>query len=128
LKLLKSPTLSEEEKARSAVENIRSEAVLLRRTRNRSLRDQCVSASGGVCAACSADYGALVPGGWHSVLQAHHRQPLANIPNETVTTVRDLTALCPTCHVLVHLRRPTPLGVPALRRMIAAGQVKLPAS
>lgn len=128
MKLLNAPALSEAQQAQSAMENIRTEQVLLRRSRHRGLRDACITRSHGVCAVCHTDFGTLVPDAWRRVLQAHHKRPLASLPNNVASKVGDLVALCPTCHVLAHLRRPVPLSVHVLRRQFAAGKVSIPAS
>lgn len=88
-----------------ALANLQREATVLSRSRNRTLRDALIAASVGHCATCQVDYSTVEPRRWTSLLQAHHKKPLQEIDAPIMSTAKDLLALCPTCHVLAHLRR-----------------------
>ncbi len=86
----------------TALENVVREAKVLNRSRHRALRDAVIEGSGGECAGCSTAYDVLEPR-WRSLLQAHHKKPLHEMDEPTVSRIEDLVAFCPTCHVLAHL-------------------------
>jgi len=118
LDVLGSPPAPRSEPAVKALENLRLEATVLSRSRNRGLRDAVITASAGVCAACGTDYSAVEPARWSSVLQAHHKRPLHEFDGPVENTTTDLVALCPTCHVLAHLGRGAPRSASAVRQLL----------
>jgi len=73
------------------------------RMRSTGLQAQALTASGGYCAACERDFGALLKGEGYAALEVHHRTPLADSPDEEVeTTVDQLVVVCGACHNLLH--------------------------
>lgn len=105
-------------------ENVVRETRRLTRSRNRGLRDWVVLQSRGVCAACRTDYARLVPRRWPSVLAGHHLNPLAASGDQPMLTdSSELVAVCPTCHVLLHLDPARPLTPEQLRAQLAAGAI-----
>lgn len=118
LAVLGSPPAPRSDPAVIAVENLRREATVLSRSRNRGLRDAVITASAGVCVACGTDYSAVEPARWSSVLQAHHKRPLHEFDGPVENTMADLVALCPTCHVLAHLGRGAPRSASAVRQSL----------
>lgn len=103
LKALGNPAAPKSDPAVQFLENIRREATILSRSRNRTLRDKVIQASGGVCCGCDTDYSSVEPRKWRSLLQAHHLKPLHKIDGAVSNSEADLVAFCPTCHVLAHL-------------------------
>ena len=67
LKALESTPAPKSDPAVEALENLRREARVLSRSRNRQLRDKVIEASGGTCEACSTDFTTLEPRRWRSV-------------------------------------------------------------
>ncbi|MHA3700645.1 hypothetical protein ACXR2U_00545 [Jatrophihabitans sp. YIM 134969] len=106
--LLHSIGMDHENQSEGAVENVITERKILARSRNRGLRDSCVDASGGMCAGCGYDYALVAANSWRSLLQAHHRTPLHLSDRRQLNKSKDLTAFCPTCHVMAHLRPSRP--------------------
>lgn len=68
----------------------------------------------------------IVPGFWYGErgedrIQAHHRTPVEQLLPDTVTTPEDLAMVCPSCHDIIHARRPW-ISVEELRqRLLATG-------
>jgi hypothetical protein len=115
---LKAPSrVASKQPSSGALENVRREAVVLGRSRNRRLRDEVIDASLGVCAACYWDYATVEPERWQGVLQAHHKKPLHLTEQAVVNKVSDLVALCPTCHVLAHLSSGNPRSLAQVRAL-----------
>ncbi|WP_306258419.1 HNH endonuclease [Pararhizobium sp. IMCC21322] len=89
-----------------------------RRERNPRNRLLCLLVHGYACATCRTDprkkYG---PNG--AVLEIHHLQPLSQIKAPRAYDPRtDLVPLCPTCHRVVHSRRPVPWSPAEVGEMI----------
>ncbi len=64
------------------------------RMRSTGLQAQALTASGGYCAACERDFGALLKGEGYAALEVHHRTPLADSPDEEVETTVDHLSSC----------------------------------
>ncbi len=60
------------------------------------------------------------------VIDVHHKHPLGNLSNVTVSTVDDLVCLCPTCHRIAHTRQETPLEIEEIRRLYFLGTAQRP--
>jgi hypothetical protein len=103
----------------SVLEGLRKEMVYLGRTRNRSLRNRALNASGGVCSVCDTDFSAVLDGRGERVLQVHHRRQLALSHQPRLTTLADLAVVCANCHALLHLDVKRALSIARLRRMLA---------
>lgn len=89
-----------------------------RRTRNAALRRVALARSGGRCAACGGNFGALLGGrGWH-VLQVHHRKQLAALDEPRWNTADDLAVVCANCHSLIHSDPDSALPVGTLRALL----------
>lgn len=90
------------------LEGAMSLAVVRRRERNPRNRLLAIRLHGHKCKICDVDpcdiYGNL-----GQVLEVHHLIPLATIDTPQVyDPASDLIPLCPTCHRVVHTRRPIP--------------------
>lgn len=91
-----------------------TETQVLRRSRSNKLRLEALTRSGGVCAGCSTNYGAMLGGrGWR-VLQVHHKQQLSDRDEPQVTELDDLAVVCANCHMLIHADREAALEVEAV--------------
>lgn len=86
----------ESPKAREGYEVDRA---ILARARNAGIAEARKKRDNYTCQACNFR---LELGG-RFVIEVHHVDPLA-VAGETVTTIRDLVSLCPTCHRIAHLR------------------------
>jgi 5-methylcytosine-specific restriction protein A len=89
-----------------------------RRERNPRNRLLCLHIHGYACVTCGIDprktYGAN-----GSVIEVHHLQPLSQINEPRAYDPRtDLVPLCPTCHRVVHSRRPLPWSPAEVREMM----------
>ncbi|WP_156455875.1 MULTISPECIES: HNH endonuclease [Stenotrophomonas] len=99
-----------------------SASLVIKRERSRRNRYLCLSIHGNRCAGCGFGIEELF-GGACSIIEVHHLQPLS-----TLTTPReydprcDLVPLCPNCHRIVHLRKPTPYSLEELRLLLADGK------
>lgn len=90
---------SEEETNLAVLEGITEEHTRLQRSRSRKYIEPVKRRDKYTCQACGLR---LSVNGKH-VLQVHHLDPLRK---EAVTTLDDLTSLCPTCHYIAHRRLP----------------------
>ncbi len=104
----------------AAMENTVTEVRAYVRTRDRSLRERALSDSGGICAACRIDFGAMLDGLGRRVLQVHHRRQLAASDTPRLTKLSDLAVVCANCHSLIHSNPSRAIAVKALRRMLRA--------
>jgi 5-methylcytosine-specific restriction protein A len=89
-----------------------------RRERNPRNRLLCFHIHGYACVTCGIDprdtFGAN-----GSVMEVHHLQPLSQINEPRAYDPRsDLVPLCPTCHRVVHSRRPVPWSPAEVRGMM----------
>ena len=89
-----------------------------RRERNPRNRLLCLRIHGYACSVCGTDprdtYGAN-----GMVLEVHHLQPLSQLDEPRTYDPRtDLVPLCPTCHRVVHSRRPVPWSPGEVREMM----------
>ena len=78
--------------------------VLKRRSRSRSVRDECLGHYGYTCHGCDqdcSDFGNDLAG----IIEVHHLDPIAIGTRETRPT-DDCRPLCPTCHRMAHYGRP----------------------
>jgi hypothetical protein len=106
----------------SAFENILTEAIQIRRSRNPALRDQALAASNWTCEACDVNYGQLLGGDGRRVLQVHHKKQLAATDEKTLTNRADLAVVCANCHALIHANPKKALKVEALRKRLNAAR------
>jgi hypothetical protein len=99
----------------AVVEGIAREARVLRRSRNRALRQEALRQAAGVCAACGVKYSKLLGGRGECVLQVHHRRQLALRRTPRKTTIGDLAVLCANCHSIIHADPETAIPVEQLQ-------------
>lgn len=93
-------------------------SVVRRRERNPRNRLLCLRLHAYRCAACGTDPREIY-GGNGAVLEVHHLQPLSEIDGPRAYDPQtDLVPLCPTCHRVVHSRRPVPWSPAEVREMI----------
>lgn len=94
--------------ADSGLEGAVTVATVRRRERNPRNRLLCFRIHGYACAACGTDPRTTY-GENGSVLEVHHLQPLSLVDEpRAYDPETDLVPLCPTCHRVVHSRRPVP--------------------
>jgi len=89
-----------------------------RRERSPRNRLLCLSIHGHRCVACD-----LVPSNVYgeagSIIEVHHLEPVSLLDEPRPYDPRsDLVPLCPNCHRAVHTRRPVPLTLDELKRML----------
>lgn len=104
--------------ADSEMEGAVAISTVMRRERNPRNRLLCLRTHGYTCEICGTDprdtYGAN-----GSVIEVHHLQPLSQIDRPRAYDPRtDLVPLCPTCHRVVHLKRPMPWSPSEVREMM----------
>ena len=78
-----------------ALENLRREAQVLSRSRNRKLRDAVIDGSGGTCGGCSTDFTGLEPRRWRSVLQVITWSPYTTSKGRPIPLRRTLSRCVP---------------------------------
>jgi hypothetical protein len=103
------------------LEGLSRESTVLRRSRNRRLRDEALLRARGVCEGCGTDYSRFLGGKGVVVLQVHHRDQLSVSAVPRVTHVDDLSVLCANCHALVHANRAKALPLQELRASLPQG-------
>jgi 5-methylcytosine-specific restriction protein A len=101
-----------------AYEGAIAQSVVRRRERNPRNRLLCIRIHGERCFACGVDpkmtYGAA--GG---IVEVHHLEPVAMLVAPRPYNPRtDLVPLCPNCHRAVHTKRPVPIGLEELKRIL----------
>lgn len=101
-----------------ARENTLVEVKYYVRKRDQKIRDQAIAAAAGICECCDENYGVLLDGLGHRVLQVHHRRQLAASDKPRLTRVRDLTVVCANCHAMIHVNPKRAMRVEALRRKL----------
>lgn len=90
---------SEEETNIAVLEGIAREYTRLQRSRSRKYIEPAKKRDKYTCQAC----GLKLSVDGKRILQVHHLNPLHK---EAMTTLDDLTSLCPTCHYIAHRRMP----------------------
>jgi len=86
----------------AVMEGIAHEGRVLRRSRNRALRQEALRRATGICAACGVKYSEVLGGLGECVLQVHHRKQLALARTPRKTAIEDLAVLCANCHSIIH--------------------------
>lgn len=92
-----------------------NEAKVIRRQRNRKVRQQCLDASGYKCYICGFNFEKVYGEIGKGFLEVHHKVPLASYPEEHVIPIEELCALCSNCHSMVHRYRNIIIDVEKLR-------------
>lgn len=54
------------------------------------------------CEACGTDMGEVYGALGEGYIEAHHRVPVASLKDGEKTRIKDLAALCPNCHRMIH--------------------------
>lgn len=93
-------------------------AAVKRRERNPRNRLLCIRLHGDRCGACGGDprqiYGREI-----GIVEVHHLEPLASLAEpRPYDPACDLIPLCPSCHRAVHTRRPVPLSITELQKLM----------
>ena len=113
------PPLALEEEGE--LEGVITVSTVRRRERNPRNRLLCLHIHGHRCAACGTDPRDTYGEAHGSVLEVHHLQPLSQLDEPRAYDPRsDLVPLCPTCHRVVHSRRPVPWSPAEVREMMYA--------
>ncbi len=93
------------EEKRQLLEGRVTEALVLRRQRNRMARQKCLEDSGYTCYVCGLNfeqaYGEIGKG----FMEVHHTKPISTYDNEHPIPLSELCALCSNCHSMVHRKR-----------------------
>ena len=94
------------------------QSVVKRRERNPRNRLLCIRIHGEKCMVCGLEP-KITYGEAGSIIEVHHLEPVAILSEPKQYDPRaDLVPLCPNCHRAVHTRRPTPIGIEELRRLM----------
>lgn len=76
--------------------------------RNLKARNACIRHYGNKCCVCQFDFGEIYGKQVEGFIQVHHVVSLSEIGKEyPVDPIRDLRPLCPNCHSVVHLSKPS---------------------
>lgn len=76
------------------------------------------------CEACETDPATIYGPRGEDRLQAHHRTPIEEMIPGSVTKIEDLAMVCPSCHDIIHARRPW-ISVDEVRALLRAnGRIK----
>jgi len=95
--------LEDTEVEMEAAEGRRRLRVHLARERSRSLiKAFKAQLSSYECEACGADMGDVYGLLGEGYIEAHHRIPVSSLKDGETTKLRDLAALCPNCHRMIH--------------------------
>lgn len=85
-----------------ATEGLRKEITFFRRSRNRSVRNECARRYGYKCYVCGMDFEKVYGDRGHEFIEVHHIKPLASYEGEHEISIDELVALCSNCHSMVH--------------------------
>ena len=97
------------------LEGILREVAYLKKSRDRELVEARKSRDNFTCQACG--YRKMV--GKHKyIIDVHHLNPIGAISEVTLTSIDDLTCLCPNCHRVAHSRVSFPLTVDEIRTVL----------
>jgi len=96
------------------------------RVRSNTARQKCKLHYGCKCAVCgiilSEIYGEIAQGHIHF----HHLRQLSEINSEyQVNPIVDLRPVCPTCHFIIHLRKPQHYSIEEVQELIKSQQERL---
>lgn len=108
---------TEEEAEKRQVEGRITEAKILRRQRNRAVRERCLAESGYKCYICGFDFEKTYGEIGRGFLEVHHKKPLASYDDEHPIPLSELCALCSNCHSMVH-RTAIPIDVDDLKKIV----------
>jgi predicted HNH restriction endonuclease len=87
--------------------------------RNPKARRQCIEEHGRACCICSFSFGEAYGPVAEKVIHVHHLRALSEIGEEyDVDPLKDLRPLCPNCHAVLHLRKPTPFSIQEVRELL----------
>lgn len=108
-----------------ANEGERIERIINISKRNRKLRDKVIKKSKGTCQVCGRQLKDIYGGFGDGVLEVHHQTPLAARKGRpSKTHIKDLIAVCPNCHAVLHKmeKHPSVKTTKRLRRIIKLRQ------
>lgn|GEM_PF-6368572 len=100
-----------------------TEALVLRRQRNRAARLKCLEDSGYTCYVCGFNFEEVYGEIGREFLEVHHTKPLATYDDEHLIQQSELCALCSNCHSMVH-RKKEVLDVDILRNIYLENKSK----
>jgi 5-methylcytosine-specific restriction enzyme A len=89
--------------------------------RDPKARAACISVLGSRCSCCGISmeekYGPVAA----DLIHVHHLEPLGEVRSERqIDPVRDLRPVCPSCHTVIHLRKP-PFRIEEVRQFLQRG-------
>lgn len=86
----------------TATEGLRKEVSFFRRSRNRTIRNECAKKYNYKCCVCGMEFEKVYGPRGHEFIEVHHIKPLASYEGEHDIPLADLRALCSNCHSIVH--------------------------
>ncbi|MCK0104385.1 HNH endonuclease [Pseudohalocynthiibacter sp. F2068] len=99
----------------AGIEGIVHEAKYLRKSRDPRLVEQRKLLDDFTCQVCS--YRKQV-GPDQYIIDVHHLNPIGDSNGIVLTSINDLTCLCPNCHRVAHSRQDRPLSMSELRTLL----------
>gem|GEM_PF-647374 len=86
-------------------------------------RAVCLQHHGHACSVCSADLDRLYGLSGDGAMTVHCIAQ-ASVPFAMLDPIRDLRPVCPTCHLLIHRGRETPLHVEDLKKIMSKARIR----
>lgn len=107
------------------IEGARRQIVVNAYERNPDARQKCLERHGYACSCCgillSERYGQIA----QDFIHVHHLVPISEIGHSyVIDPVNDLVPVCPTCHAIIHRRKPPhpPLSIDEVKALLAANR------
>lgn len=119
----KNAQIEQEDEEYEYNEGRRTEYNILKRSRNRAARNKCLENSRGKCYVCGSDLGEIYGSIGKGFLEVHHKIPIGQYDDEHRVKLKDLYAVCPNCHRIIHRTR-KPMDVDILKGKVDENRVK----
>lgn len=123
LNLVENLCAQSEDEQREYVEGRKNEYNILRLSRNRAVRNQCLEKSKGKCYVCDFDFSQVYGEIGKGFLEVHHRIPISHYNSEHRVKIKDLCAVCPNCHRIIHHTK-DPIDVDILKSIVKGNKNK----
>lgn len=99
-------------------EGAKKKIIVNRYERDIRARNKCAEDSGYICSVCSFDFEKFYGGDiGKKYIHVHHTKPLSEVPDGYEVVPKDLVAVCPNCHAMIHQKKPA-LSVDELKEII----------
>ena len=101
--------------------------IAIDRIRNKAARDKCAELYNYVCQVCGLKFSDFYGEIGEGFIHVHHLNPISAINGEySINPEKDLVAVCPNCHVMLHQKRKTndPRTIEELKNLIKEEQCK----